>query len=157
MRYSIRNILQIIKEGNGLLSMLGDSDFEYTLERYEEYKEGLFRLSPFQIGSTVQLVNYPGVNKDKSPGWWPSRHFLVNGSVARVADMDYYKGEFRYDLVFNSETWIDDDNKVHQKDRKSRYNFSGRFVGPINEVILDETCVDKIMELENRINKLEGV
>jgi hypothetical protein len=55
---------------------------------------------------------YP-TNVVDSPGWLSIRHLLKKGSKAKVYEVDYYGGEFKYQIQFLENTYIDNKDVVH--------------------------------------------
>ena len=72
----------------------------YYFERMIEFYEGCMKVSKFKIGYRVEL------KETVTDGWQGRNHFMVAGAKATIMDVDYYKGEYRYDIMFDKETWI---------------------------------------------------
>ena len=67
-----------------------------------EFYEGCMKASKFKIGDRVEL------KETVTDGWQGRNHFMTAGAKATVMDVDYYKGKYRYDIIFDKETWIKD-------------------------------------------------
>lgn len=76
---------------------------KYTVEKLEEYVQGLFRFSKFKIGDRVQLKYTPIINDKQAWGWLGYKDMLVRGAKATVKEIDYRSGDFRYGLIFDQE------------------------------------------------------
>lgn len=106
-----------IKEG---IKILSKGPMEYYIAKLIECREELFkRCCPFGIGDKVELNQ--NLDIGKSSGWYHCRHFLTCGSKATVVDIDFYKGQFRMDVLFDNETWIDIHGKEHKTDNKHSF------------------------------------
>lgn len=79
----------------------------YYFERMTEYYEGCIKAAKFKVGDRVEL------KETVTDGWNGRNHFMTAGAKATIMDVDYYKGKYRYDIMFDKETWIKDwgDNK----------------------------------------------
>jgi hypothetical protein len=97
---------------------LSSGPASYYFEKLEGYIEALFtKYAPFQEGDRVVLTGTPDTNNN----WHPSRHFLIPGAVGTAIAVDYYRGSFHADVVFDDESWIDDKGIVHPAENKHTY------------------------------------
>ena len=88
----------------------------------ETYIEGLFSYSKFKIGDRVKLIK----TVDPLPYGWSSRgHFLIEGAVATVMDLDFNKDGFAYWISFENDSWIKSDGSIHlyKPEDRGRYHF----------------------------------
>jgi len=79
-----------------------ETELSYIIEKLEEYKEGLFSYSKFKVGELVKLTLTPNISEKENWGWLGYKDYLVKGAIGKVADVDYYKGFFRYGLLFGN-------------------------------------------------------
>lgn len=70
-------------------------DIKFCLERYEEYRQGLLRYAPFQIGDTVKIKKKIEINEHVNRCWYGYRHFLKVGTKGKVVDVDYSNTVFK--------------------------------------------------------------
>ena len=77
---------------------------KYYFEKMTEWIEALFEKGPFKVGDRVQLINVPKI--EKSSGWWSSRKTFKSGAIGRVVHMDFSKGYFEADVVWDEE-WVE--------------------------------------------------
>lgn len=98
------------------------SEYGHELDRLREYAEGLYARSLFKNGDRVALSATPEISDTVAWGWRGAKHFLVKDAKGNVVNVDFYKGEFRYGIVFDDETWIDPTDKTLKKhDKPSIY------------------------------------
>lgn len=112
------------KEFQKAEDILSGGPSSYYFQRIEEYVEGLFSFCPFRIGDKVVLVKKPQI--DEKSGWWGCRHFLVEGAIGTVREVDYYPWHFTACVEFDNESWIDSWNKkeIHPVENKHVFHFS---------------------------------
>lgn len=106
---------------------------KYTAERLTEYVEGLFSFAKFKEGDEVRLNSYwephfhAVLESEPTHGWRNSKHFLIENAVATVRAVDYFHGVFTYDVVFDSESWVQDwgenKGKVNGVPKKDRHTY----------------------------------
>lgn len=70
------------------------------------YYEGCMAASKFKVKAKVKLSK--DVDVSKSPGWAHCAHFLVKGAKAKVVEVDYIDGEYRYGVKFDKETYLNE-------------------------------------------------
>ena len=68
----------------------------------KEYYEGCIKAAKFKIGDRVEL------KETVTNGWEGRNHFMTEGAKATIMDVDYYEGKYRYDIMFDKETWLKD-------------------------------------------------
>lgn len=93
--------------------------------------EYLLSIAPHPAGSRVELAKTPEINAKDSYGWMGSKHFLVEGSVAIVREVDADARGFSYQLEFEDESWIDPTtNAVNAipPERRHVYGFRADYV-----------------------------
>ena len=85
---------------NALNGVLSSGPASYYFERIIEYYKGCMAASKFKVGERVRL-------KEDIKDWDHCTHFLIEGAIGTVEEVDYYKGVYYYDIMFDNETWID--------------------------------------------------
>ncbi len=99
-------------------------DHEWHMRKMRVYAEALFARGPFQKGDRVKLVRTPEITLEKSWGWWGSRHFLVEGAMGVVVDVDFADDRFVAYVHFDDESWVHYATGVkHPVDRKGSFLF----------------------------------
>ena len=93
-------------------------ELSYAIERLKEYRQGLFSYSKFKVGDIVKLAKTPTITDTENWGWIGCKKYLIKNALAKVVDVDYYKGHFRYDLEFidletNQFTFYEDDLEIY--------------------------------------------
>lgn len=88
-----------------------------------QFKTFLETESRFKIGDRVELSETPVITEATAHGWLCSKHFLVEGAQARVAEIDYFGNEFGYAVVFDDESWKDRDGVVHPVAEKDKHTY----------------------------------
>ena len=74
----------------------------YYYQRIIHYYEGCMAAAKFKVGDRVEL-------REDCTHWAHCKHFMIKGAVATVRYADYYKGNYRYEIEFDDETWINMD------------------------------------------------
>jgi hypothetical protein len=83
---------------------------DWWIKRLREYREGLMGMCPHQPGDRVVLAQPPKITLEESWGWWPSRHFLIEGAAGTVKEIDWSggrAGHYSCAIDFDDESWID--------------------------------------------------
>lgn len=106
----VKDGLAKIKEG---FAQLNSGPASYTLDvLLAAYTTLVSEYAEFDVGQRVELREIPKSALDKNSGWYSCRHFLVPGNGGKIqhisCDSD---GRLRYDVVFDRETWIDQQGK----------------------------------------------
>ncbi len=126
----VKEAFKLIEQGMGMLS---GGPLDYYIRRLTGSYDFLLTLSPFKMGELVQLADTPIINARDSWGWMPYKHFLVKGSVARVASIEADCDGFSYGLEFLEHSWINQHTKavnpVPQKER-GEFWFKQRWIEP---------------------------
>jgi hypothetical protein len=114
----IKNLDAAFKKFNSTMSG-GPSSFYF--EKIMGYYEGCMRASKFKEGDRVTLKeDYTG----DASGWAHCKHFMKEDEPATVCDVDYCDGQYRYEIMFDNETWISStDKKKRVVDRKHTFCF----------------------------------
>jgi hypothetical protein len=120
--------MELQREAADLLAS-GPSAFYFA--RVQEYIDGLFARSPFHPGDRVVLIHAPAMTPGH--GWYPSRHFLVAGALGTVQTIDYTRGHFVADVVFDKETYKDLDGVEHPVATQHTYEIDERSLRRIEE------------------------
>ena len=118
---SVRQGAKLIREGMAKLNN-GPLDY-YLTELTDCYQLLIDRFSPYKVGQRVMLKETPEISLEKSWGWMTGKHFLVKGSIAKVATISASGRGFSYGLHFEKETWIDREGKEQPVDRPGLYLF----------------------------------
>ena len=63
------------------------------------------------------------VDTSDAPGWNHCKHFLIKGAQAVITSVDYRKGKFYYDIIFDEETFINTDDEIKPVKNKHTFNF----------------------------------
>ena len=82
--------------------------FGWHFPRYRAFAEALFDRSPIKKGARVRLTKTPEITAAKSWGWLHAKHYLVEGAMATVDDVDFSDGQFSAGLLFDDESWLPD-------------------------------------------------
>lgn len=112
------------------------SDFGWHFSRYRAYAKALFDRSPIKKGARVRLTKTPKISKTESWGWVGSEHFLVEGAMATVAEVDFADGLFSAGLIFDEESWIptlEPSRGPQPVDRKAQYWFTENWFEVVQE------------------------
>jgi hypothetical protein len=110
---ALEEVNQAMKNLNMALSS-GPASFYY--DKLIGYYEGCMAAAKYQVGDRVVLAH--DLDLTNAPGWQPSAHFLIKDSPATVKGIDYRKGKYVYDVMFDYESWINDKKqKVMIEDR----------------------------------------
>lgn len=101
----------------------------------------LWKRCPYKVGDKVQLNKTPEISFEKSWGWMGGKHFLIEGAVAKVADRQFYDGQFVFGLMFDNETWISPtDGKLNLPYSKCIYSFGESWLVPAKLDSYQLTC-----------------
>lgn len=123
MRYSSDDIERACKMLDEASSILGGGPLSFYLrELNAAYKLLIDRYAPFKPGHRVRLKSTPLITPEKSHGWMGCRHFLVKGAKATVEEVGCGEGGFTFHIIFDDETWIDQEGKKRKP--TSRHHFA---------------------------------
>ena len=106
-------------------STMSTGPASWYFERMKEYHRGCTKASKFKVGDRVQLKeDYNGT----ATGWESKKHILKRGNFATVKAVDYYDGKYRYDIMFDRETWLkpnwdNDSEKFQEVDVSEKHVF----------------------------------
>jgi len=135
----LKEINEIAKKLIEIEKLLGHcinrGSLPYSFERVNEYVEALFkRFCSFKVGDKIELSKAPKIDKDNSPGWRSSKHFLIKGAVGTINDIDYRNNKFVYGIVFDKESWLNLQGKeeLTKEERKHIYYFPENFITKFN-------------------------
>ena len=113
----MKNLDEAFKRFNSTVSG-GPASFYF--EKIMGYYEGCMAAAKFQEGDRVTLKeDWNG----QASGWQHCKHFLKEGSPATVQSVDYHKGEYRYEIEFDNETWVDVKGVEKPTSDKHRFMF----------------------------------
>lgn len=122
---SLSEAIEVLRPVNGRTS--------WTFEKLTEYVDGLFSFSQFNLEDEVILNSQwephfqKELDKCSNHGWKHCKHFLIEGAVGQVKDIDYRDGKFVYDVVFDNESWVTsfgkEEGKLHPVSRDKRHIF----------------------------------
>ena len=80
----------------------------YQLQKLQQYRDALFEMSDFQVGDHAALNRTPEISRTKNFGWIGGKHFLLQGAVAEVVELDWYcgstSGDFQLGVKFEDES-----------------------------------------------------
>jgi hypothetical protein len=133
----VRKAADKLKEA---MEMFGHGPLDYYLRELVAAHDMLMsRFAPFKVGDRVVLKNAP--NFEAAPGWTNCRHFLVPGAAGTVVDAGCGQDGFRFDVLFDDESWIDNTGYQRPKgtvvpvEPKHRYGFGEMWLErePANE------------------------
>jgi len=119
-----------------MLILAGKVDLDVDkIKRYlllgDEYRRGLLKRAPAQIGDEVLLSKTPEITDTEAPGWKWAKHFLVKGAVAKVSDLDFYRGKFQYGLKFEKESYFDYKGKEYFREERGEFWFPEDYIEKI--------------------------
>jgi hypothetical protein len=99
-----------------------------------KFKTFIETKAKFKLGDRVELAVTPVINERDSFGWLGSKHFLVEGAKATVADVDFRGDSFGYSIIFDDESWKDRDGVVRpiEKKHKHTYYFGEKKIRSVN-------------------------
>lgn len=98
-----------IEKAEEILTALEAAGFHRgsTLGRVLGYAKALREMCPFRKFDRVALAKTPTIE----PGWYPWKHFLVEGRQGIVRKIDYnqFDGHYSIHVEWDDQTWIDAD------------------------------------------------
>jgi hypothetical protein len=101
--------------------ILSGGPADYYLVKLTGYVDALFsKYAPFQIGDLVLLIEAP---KTAGTGWDHCAHFLIPGAQGVVQEVDYINDGFVADVMFESETLIDQHGTINPVSPDRRHTF----------------------------------
>jgi len=111
-----------LEEGKRAHDILDGGPASFYLEKLDLYVNALFtKYAPFHEGDRVALTENI---RTEGTHWHSSRHFLAVGSKGTVHGVDYSKhGYFLADVVFDDESWINQEGKQIPVDVDHRHTF----------------------------------
>jgi hypothetical protein len=102
----------------------GWADLLYALEKYAAaYDFLLAHYAKFHTDDRVRLRRTPRIDAMRAPGWLGSKHFLVAGALGTVRDVDFRQGTFYYQIVFDAESWLDQQKVEHAIEPAKRASY----------------------------------
>lgn len=100
------------------------SEHDWHWKKLRAYAVGLFERAPFKVGDRVRLTKTPRIDEKHSWGLMGCKHYLVEGALATVAEVDFSDGHFEAWLHFDDETWKSSiDGQLHKPDRPALIHF----------------------------------
>jgi hypothetical protein len=116
----MREGLEKIKDG---FSMMSGGPASFTLDcLLAAYIALTTKYVPFKVGQRVSVKN--GFTVDTRTGWVYCAHFMVPTNRATVTHVSCDStGQVRYDIEFDSETWIDGKGMVQPVIQKHVFCF----------------------------------
>jgi hypothetical protein len=97
-------------------NVLSGGPASYYYERIIDYYKGCMKAAKFKVGDRVEL-------KEDCKHWDHHKHYMIKGALATVISADYYKGNYRYEIEFDDETWINMDGVKKVPERKHCFAF----------------------------------
>jgi len=111
---------RLAKEFEDSVRRACSGSFEWGVKEMADSYLSIFdRFCPFDAGDRVELVK--NVSVSNISNWYNSRHFLIQGGKATVEARGYRDGKFSFDVVFDNETWIDNNGDERAADNKHTY------------------------------------
>jgi hypothetical protein len=115
----IEHVREAAKKLQDAMNMLSRGPSGFYLEELVAAHDLLMgRFAPFKVGDRVRLLKAPDlkpVSACQQHGWWHCRHFLVPGAAGVVREAECGSKGFRFGVVFDSESWIDDVGHMRPK------------------------------------------
>jgi len=103
----IEKVEKAISLMSDAIRLLNSGPLDYYLRKLvAAYNHLIEKHAPFKVGDRVALVAAPDYNK--APGWRHCAHFLVPGAKATVQEVEFTEKGFRFAVLFDDESWIDD-------------------------------------------------
>lgn len=121
-RPALSDVERLIK----VAKLLGNMQLAWTVRRFGEYRDGLMSHSPLQPGDRVVLAIPPRITPQKSWGWMGHKHYLIEGAIGTVREIDWSggtDGHFRCAVEFDGESWIDRDGQPQPIPSENRSRF----------------------------------
>jgi hypothetical protein len=112
-------------------ALKGLGDLTYQFQKYLESHELLLsKYAKFHVGDRVRLIRAPTITSETAPGWMGSKHFLVPGALGEIREADVHNGNVAYRIVFDNESWIDNDGKTKlvTPERRHMYHFAEKYL-----------------------------
>jgi hypothetical protein len=120
-------------DGYGLLYHMSDG-LGWYLKEIETLPDVIRGLLPAKEGDRVIMIK-PVKCED---GWRGNEHFLCVGSKATIESLGISDGKIYANLVFDNETWIDQNGKIHPVSSKHIWGFGFEYFAKLHE------CAEKI-------------
>ena len=106
---------------------------EWPIKQLRLLLEGCFDHSKYKIGDWVFLTKTLEITEDKSPGYMPYKHFLIEGAIAYVEDVVLRENKgFYYALSFVGHSWVSAKGVVHPQPFNGQFHFSEASLAPIH-------------------------
>lgn len=102
---NVKDGFSLIEEGMSKLSR-GSLHF-YLDELTACYDLLINKYAPFKVDDIVILTRTPEISNEVSHGWMGAKHFLIKGARGRIQSVSCGSRGFRFDVIFDNETFID--------------------------------------------------
>lgn len=126
----VATLSRITRERNALYEALGigfDAISPPTItETYRlllDVLAGVVAKAPIKQGDRVRLIKAPIIDEKNAPGWFPFKHFLVEGAVGEVVYVRFSSHGYEAFVAFDDESWIGDGNKINPVPPGKRAHF----------------------------------
>jgi len=116
---------------HNLQSALSSGPATFYFDQILDYYYGCMAASKFKEGDRVKLKE--DVDTSDAPGWNNCKHFLIKGAQAVVTSVDYRKGKFYYDIIFDVETYISTDGDIKPVSKKHTFCFQQRYLKRVKD------------------------
>lgn len=116
----LRRKIEELAKLRRVLDTMSDYDFGCLLGAYNLL---INVYCPFHKGDRVRLKETPIIDEKNAPGWLSSKHFLVEGAVGVVENMIVNENGFRFDVIFDDESWVDGDGTKHAPSYRHTFCF----------------------------------
>ena len=121
---NVKDAIDLLQKG---INKLSNGPLSYYVENMvAAYDILMTRYAPFKVGDCVLLTKTPVINLSTASGWMGSKHFLVKGAAGTVATADCGTRGFKFDVIFDDESWYNHVDKIYVKmaeDKRHRYCF----------------------------------
>lgn len=107
------------------------SDVKWAIEELLKTTSLFMKQAKFSVGDRVVISKAPIITETISSGWLGGKHFLIPGAKGAVRSVDFYDGEYRYDILFDDESWFSSYTKkvtLVDENHKHLYSFRGELL-----------------------------
>ena len=118
---------RLAKEFKTSVNSACGGSFDWGMKEVGESYLSMFdRFCPHDVGDRVELTK--NVPVEQSSGWYPSRHFLIQGGKGTIQSRGYRDGKFSFDVEFDDETWIDSNGDEQEVSLKHVYGLNETYL-----------------------------
>ena len=125
------NITDKLTEIKNIFKSVSIVDLIYQIEKLEKCKSEFFkRCAPCDEGDRVAIIKDLKIPKES--GWYGCKHFLIVGAKGRVEKVDFLNGQFRVDVVFDYESWVDSQGNETEIEDKHTFCMNEKAIKKLN-------------------------